>query len=103
MGDFEELEKKVIAWANSRGLLHPNGANAQKQLLKSLSELGELADALLKNNRGGIIDGIGDVLVTLIIFAELVGGYDLTLCLECAYQEIKNRKGQTVDGVFIKE
>jgi hypothetical protein len=48
------------------------------------------------------IDAIGDVLVTIIILS-----YQLELnpwdCLESAYNEIKERKGQTIDGVFIKE
>ena len=74
------------------------------QLLKTMSELGELADATLKNDREGIIDGIGDVLVTLIVYANLRRQLDLTYCLEEAYNTIKDRKGTlTPEGIFVKE
>ena len=49
------------------------------------------------------MDGIGDVLVTLIIVAELERlGVDE--CLAAAYNEIKDRRGRlTAEGVFVKE
>jgi NTP pyrophosphatase (non-canonical NTP hydrolase) len=73
------------------------------QLLKTMSELGELADATLKSDRDGIVDGVGDVMVTLIIYAAL---QDVSLeeCLTAAYEQIKDRKGVlTPEGVFVKE
>jgi NTP pyrophosphatase (non-canonical NTP hydrolase) len=100
---FQELEEKVIQWARDRYII-PN-SNPQAQLLKTMSELGELADALLKDDGEGIIDGIGDVLVTLILCANLYDpGLDLRRCLEAAYQTIKDRKGTlTPEGIFVKE
>lgn len=100
---FEALERNVVQWAKDRQII-PN-SNAQAQLLKTMSELGELADALLKNDREGIIDGIGDVLVTLILCARLHNpNIDLTYCLGEAYDVIKDRKGTlTQEGVFVKE
>lgn len=67
-----------------------------------MEELGEVASAEIKNDRLETIDGIGDVLVCLIIYAKQKR---LTLedCLLSAYDEIKNRKGETVNGSFIKE
>lgn len=98
---FAEYELKVIRWAEARKII-PN-ASSQTQLLKTVSELGELADALIKGDRAGVIDGLGDVLVTLIIVAareEL----DLTECLASAYDEIKDRKGTMMpNGVFVKD
>mgnify|MGYP001761249937 FL=1 len=71
--------------------------------MKTGSELGELFDAEIKGDMPGIVDGIGDVLVTLIIYAEL-RGLDLTDCLASAYNEIKDRKGTlTPEGLFVKE
>ena len=67
-----------------------------------VSEVGELCDAIIKDDKNGQIDGIGDVLVTLIILANQLG-YDVEDCLEVAYNEIKNRKGETINGTFIKE
>ncbi|NDE18299.1 hypothetical protein EBZ80_25620 [bacterium] len=70
-----------------------------------MSELGELADATLKDDGEGVVDGIGDVLVTLILYAQLYDpGLSMRLCLEAAYNTIKDRKGWlTPEGVFVKE
>ena len=63
----------------------------------------ELADAIIKRDRPAIIDGLGDVLVTLIVVAALED-LDLTECLASAYAEIKDRKGTLMpNGVFVKE
>lgn len=98
---YASVETKVIQWAEARKIL-PN-STSQTQLLKTMSELGELADALIKGDRGGVIDGLGDVLVTLIIVAAKED-LDLVACLESAYEEIKDRKGTMMpNGVFIKE
>ena len=93
-------KKEVLRWANERGLLNPE--NKFMQMGKMVSEVGELCDAIIKDDKNGQIDGIGDVLVTLIILANQLG-YDVEDCLEVAYNEIKNRKGETINGTFIKE
>jgi NTP pyrophosphatase (non-canonical NTP hydrolase) len=88
--------------ARSGGLLVENEDRARAQLLKCMSELGELADAVLKGDHHAQRDGLGDVLVTLIMFA---GNSGLTLrgSLQAAWEEIRDRKGTTVNGAFIKE
>ena len=93
-------KNEVLHWANERGLLKPE--IHLKQMGKMVSEVGELCDAIIKDDKNGQIDGIGDVLVTLIILANQLG-YDVEDCLEVAYNEIKNRKGETINGTFIKE
>jgi NTP pyrophosphatase (non-canonical NTP hydrolase) len=100
---FAELEQHVVQWARDRHII-PN-SNPKTQLLKTMSELGELADALLKDDGDGVIDGIGDVLVTLILCVQLYDpGLDLQQCLAAAYQTIKDRKGTlTPEGIFVKE
>lgn len=98
---FAQIELDVIRWAEARKIL-PN-STSQTQLLKTMSELGELADALIKGDHAGIIDGLGDVLVTLIIVAAKED-LDLTKCLESAYKEIKDRTGTMMpNGVFVKD
>ena len=98
---MDELIAKVEQWARDRKII-PN-SNPQSQLMKTVSELGELADATLKNDRPGIVDGVGDVIVTLVIYASLQG-VKLEDCLASAYGEIKDRKGTlTPEGVFVKE
>jgi NTP pyrophosphatase (non-canonical NTP hydrolase) len=98
---MNSLISQVEAWAMARQII-PN-STPLAQLMKTVSELGELADATLKSDEEGIIDGVGDVLVTLIIYAALQG---LTIehCLAEAYDQIKDRKGTlTKEGVFVKE
>jgi NTP pyrophosphatase (non-canonical NTP hydrolase) len=97
---FDELSDNVIGWAADKGILEKE--NAPKQLLKVLEEVGETAGSLLKSNEEGIKDGIGDSFVTLIILSKQLG---LTPqeCLEAAWNEIKDRKGKTQGGVFVKD
>jgi len=98
---YAQVEMNVIHWAQQRKII-PN-SNPSTQLLKTLSELGELADATIKNDRAGIIDGVGDVLVTLILYCALQD-IDLVTCIESAYGEIQHRKGTLLpNGVFVKE
>jgi NTP pyrophosphatase (non-canonical NTP hydrolase) len=70
--------------------------------VKTVEELGELASALLKRDEKKIIDGIGDATVCLIILAKQLD-FSFAYCLQEAYTEIKDRKGETKDGTFIKE
>lgn len=94
-------ELEVIRWAEARGIVA--NSDSKTQLLKAVSEIGELADAIIKRDRPAIIDGIGDVLVCLIVVGALED-IDLTKCLEAAYSEIKDRKGHlNKDGVFVKQ
>jgi NTP pyrophosphatase (non-canonical NTP hydrolase) len=98
---FQEVQQKVLAWATDRQII-PN-SNPTAQLMKTVSELGELADATLKGIPDEIEDGVGDVLVTLILYCAL-SGIDPVQCLEGAYNTIKDRKGTlTPEGIFVKE
>lgn len=91
---------KILEWAKDRNLIE--GSDPKSQLLKTMSELGELADGINKNRIEECKDGIGDVVVTLIIVSAQLG-LDFDKCVAHAYGEIKDRKGKMVNGVFIKE
>ncbi len=90
----------IVAWANDRNLVQ--GATPQAQMLKMTEEVGELAHAIARNDRDKIIDGIGDCVVVLTILAAQHGLF-LEFCTQAAYNEIRDRKGKMVNGVFIKE
>lgn len=96
---FDVLIDNVINWANDRSILKEE--NASKQMLKVMEEVGETAGALAKNKTDELKDGIGDSFVTLIILAAQKG-FTPAECLEAAWNEIKDRQGKTVNGVFIK-
>lgn len=99
--NIDELILAVEDWAAARKIV-PN-STPQAQLMKTMSELGELADATLKNDLFEKIDGLGDVLVTLIIYAKL-SGLSMRGSLESSYNTIKDRRGYlTPEGVFVKE
>lgn len=100
MSTYRELEMKVIQWAEARRII-PN-ATPVSQLLKAVSEMGELCNAEGKCDMDAIKDAVGDVVVCLINYCAL-RDIDLVQCLSGAYDEIKDRKGTLMpDGTFVK-
>lgn len=98
---YAAVEMKIVQWAEARKII-PNG-KSHAQLMKAVSEIGELCDAELKGDIDKIKDGVGDVVVCLINYCALKD-IDLTSCLELAYEEIKDRKGTLMpDGTFVKD
>ena len=98
---YADYEIRIIQWAEARRII-PNSTPAT-QLLKCMSELGELADATIKGDVDGIKDGVGDVMVCLINYCALQD-INLVDCMAGAYDEIKHRKGTLLpNGVFVKE
>jgi NTP pyrophosphatase (non-canonical NTP hydrolase) len=98
--NFEALVLLVEIWGEQRGIIE--SSTPESQFLKTVSEIGELSDALAKGTQEEVIDSLGDVLVTLILVARLKN-LSLTSCLQSAYDEIVSRKGKMVNGVFVKE
>lgn len=148
MSKIETLAQCVIGWADSKGILTKE--SAPRQFLKIIEESGETCQAILKNDKAKIIDGIGDMAVTIIIYSEQIDtridyhalfynfrkrshneiissilsyvieghpkyafatlhelaetfGLSLDECLEAAWNEIKDRTGKTVNGIFVKD
>ena len=97
---MHNTENNVLIWAKAKGITAPG--NSHKQALKFIEEAGEVCGAILKNQPENLKLEIGDVLVTLAILANQ-NGTDLSTCCESAYQKIKDRTGQTVNGVFVKQ
>jgi len=97
-GDLITLTEKVKQWHYDRNLIH--GATDKDQYMKLIQEAGELSDNICKGK--DIRDDIGDMMVVLINIAER-NGVTMTACLDQAWEDIKDRKGTMVDGVFIKE
>lgn len=94
------MRKQVIEWAKEKDLIHEE--NAPTQLLKLQEEVGELCAGYLKKKKKEVHDAIGDIQIVLIILCEQLG-MDYDKALYDAYHVIKNRKGKTVDGTFIKQ
>lgn len=96
---MNELIKKVETWSKARNL---HNADVKYQFVKLIEEVGELANGLNKGNYAVIKDSIGDSLVVLIIMCQQLN-IDIQECLAMAYDEIKDRKGRMVGGIFVKE
>lgn len=98
-GALDQLVEQVEQWSIDKEL---HNGNSDRQALKFYEEAGEVASALSRGQMDALKDGIGDTVVTLIILAQQ---HDMTLqeCLQYAYDEIKGRKGKTINGTFIKE
>jgi NTP pyrophosphatase (non-canonical NTP hydrolase) len=119
---YEELSKLVIEWGESKGILAES--TPLRQLDKTQEELDETRQALQKLNdfdyqadfmegigiptpseediRAEVKDGIGDMLVTIVLLAKMVD-MDTVDSLNSAYGVIKKRTGKMVDGQFIKD
>jgi NTP pyrophosphatase (non-canonical NTP hydrolase) len=90
----------IRSWANERGIY--DKGNSQTQYVKLMEEAGELAAALLNDDKPEIVDAIGDIVVVLTNLAKLEG-FDIENCIDSAYNEIANRKGKMINGTFVKE
>ena len=97
---MEGLVDTIVSWHYDRNLI--GGSTDKDQFLKLMQECGELSDNICKNNNFDIADDIGDIMVVLINIAER-NGLSLEQCLSVAYNDIKDRKGIMVDGIFVKE
>ena len=124
---MKKIFNNIIQWANDRNII--KGSTAQQQFPKLLEEIIELyatlhpeqdkraiiislIDMIYQLDEKGkikqapqgkkVTDDVGDCQVVLAIIATQQG---LTVkeCLECAYDDIKKRKGKLINGVFVKE
>jgi NTP pyrophosphatase (non-canonical NTP hydrolase) len=93
-------KNNVLVWAEDKDLIHEE--NAPKQLIKLQEEVGELCSAYLKGNKAEQIDALGDIRVVITILAAQLD-LDIDACFDIAYNEIKDRKGVTTNGTFIRE
>ena len=87
-------------WAATRGLY--DKGNAHTQYVKLMEEAGELAKALLKQDKPEIIDAIGDMVVVLTNLAHLQG-FEIEDCIDSAYNVIAARTGKMINGTFVKD
>tara|TARA_B100002019_G_scaffold153495_1_gene132336 strand:- start:2734 stop:3114 length:381 start_codon:yes stop_codon:yes gene_type:complete len=92
------LIEQIAQWHHERNLIQ--GSTDKDQYCKLIQEAGELSDSICKGK--DVSDDIGDMIVVLINIAER-NKLSISDCLTKAWDDIKDRKGQMVDGVFVKE
>ena len=89
----------IRLWAKDRGLY--NKGNSHTQYVKLMEEAGELAQAILKQDKPEVQDAIGDMVVVLTNLAHLEG-FTVEDCIDAAYTQIATRKGKMINGTFVK-
>lgn len=98
MSKVQEYIELIEQWHRDRNLI--DGATDKDQFCKLIQEAGELSTNICKGK--DVRDDIGDMIVVLINIA-VRQKVTIEECLEMAYNDIKDRKGRMVDGVFVKE
>lgn len=93
------LTDEIREWAIKREL---HNGNSDRQVIKLVEEVGELANAYNKENDAELEDALGDIYVVLTILAMQLG-YQIEMCVKKAYNEIKDREGTMKNGVFVKK
>ena len=97
--DNEDRFDKIRTWASDRGLY--DKGDTKTQFAKLMEESGELARAVLKDDKLEFVDAIGDMVVVLTNLAYL-GGTNIEHCIDSAYEVIRKRSGNMVNGTFVK-
>ena len=95
VNEFEPIRQ----WAEARNIYKKG--DIKTQCLKLQEEVGELSRAILKENIEEIDDAIGDSVIVLTNLAKLCGT-DIETCINNAYKVIAERKGQMINGTFVK-
>jgi len=90
----------IREWAKDKGIYEKG--DPKTQYIKLLEEIGELAQSILKNDDAEFQDAIGDCVVVLTNLAKLKG-YDIEQCINGSYDVIAKRRGQMINGTFVKE
>ena len=80
-------------WADQKGIL--SEGDPKTQLIKLMEELGELSEAVLKN------DAIGD---SVIVLTGLAAMCQLCIedCIEDSFAIVSKRNGKMINGTFVK-
>ena len=95
-----ERNERVVRWAAARNLIH--GSDPKNQTIKLGEEFGELCAAIARGKAEEAVDAIGDMAVVLTILAAQLGT-TIEACQDAAWEQIKDRRGRMVNGVFVKE
>ena len=90
---------EIRLWAKQKNIL--DQGDIKTQYIKLQEESGELAEAILTNNKEEIKDAIGDIVVVLTSLSYF-GGFKIEEAIESAYNEIKNREGKIINNTFVK-
>ena len=93
--------ERIQKWAYDVGIY--DHSSVQAQTLKAVSEMGEVADAIIKHDLTALEDGIGDVIVCLVNVAYM-SGINIDDAFAKVTDEVTARRGKMVaGGAFVKD
>ena len=98
--DYFELEACIIAWAKEKRIMRDS--YSFKQIVKTQEKLNVLMNAVLDKDKAQVKKSLGDVMVTLLIQAEMQG-VTLEDCMTDVYKDISKRKGKMINGLFVND
>lgn len=96
---IDQVTKDIEFWARERQLYFKDGL---AQFVKVVEEVGEIAQGIARQDHDAVRDALGDTYITLVILGYQLG-MPIEECIQGAFNEIKNRKGKTINGVFVKQ
>jgi len=103
MKEDNDLIFKVLEWAKEKGIFEKGTIQSQtEKFLEEVKELEEELTAYTKYSNERIMLEMGDVMVTLILLAEM-HNFDIMEALKAAYDKISKRKGKMLNGKFVKQ
>ena len=88
---IDALKSQISNWHQQRKITI-NG-NSSTQTIKLGEEYGVLCAAIVRSDKREVSDALGDMFVVMVAIAELEG-LDLEMCIQDAYDEIRNRTGE---------
>ncbi|MMZ46533.1 MazG nucleotide pyrophosphohydrolase domain protein [compost metagenome] len=97
--NMDRLKEAIEQWTIDRNL---HTADPTRQMLKLGEEYGELCAGMARNDMEKVKDSLGDMFVVMTVLS-LQMDIDIQECVRGAYDEIKDRKGRMINGVFVKE
>ena len=112
---MREVERLIIKWAEEKHILEKS--NPRKQLEKTKQEINEFETELIRIDTLKLTGApeaeikevlerarmeLGDIFVTCVILAEMLGSKPSTVqCM--AYHKISQRTGSIINGLFEKD
>ena len=97
-----KIETCIVQHIHSADESFYQGLSTHMLMLHMVKSMGDIADGVSKGKRDLTEKGIGRMVALLAVLATEFGT-SLEDCTNDAYDEIKDRKGRMVGGVFIKE
>ena len=96
--ELNSLLNNIRKWHCDRNLI--DGSTDAAQFKKLQEEVNELKSSI--EQKTDVSDDIGDIIVVLVNIATR-NNLSIRSCLQRAWNDIKDRKGKMVDGIFVKE